>query len=95
MLLAALLLTDRGLQFLDAIVGTLQRLVLHQRRLHQRVDRVRRVAQSLHDRGHGFVVAWGILQLGEPVEEVVDQLAFLRCHGVLHRVERLRSAPVM
>ena len=60
-----------------------------QRGLHQRVDRIRRVAQALHDRGHGLAVARGILQLGEPVEEIVDQLAFLRCHGVLHRVDRI------
>ena len=84
-----LLLADRGLEFLDPVMGALQRLVLHQCGLHQRVDRIRRAAQALHDRGHGLAVARGILQLGEPVEEIVDQLAFLRCHGVLHRVDRI------
>ena len=29
-------------QFLDAVMGALQRLVLHQRGLHQRVDRIGR-----------------------------------------------------
>ena len=45
-----MLLTRARFQFLDAHVGALQRLVLHQRRLHQRIDRVGRVAQALHDR---------------------------------------------
>ena len=52
-------------------------------------------AQALHDRGHGFGIARGVLQLGKPVEKIVNQLAFLRCHGVLHRVEVPRSAGEM
>ena len=45
-----ILLTRRRFQFLDAHVGALQRFVLHQRGLHQRIDRIGRVAQALHDR---------------------------------------------
>ena len=45
-----ILLSRCCFQFLDAHVGALQRFVLHQRRLHQRIDRIGRVAQALHDR---------------------------------------------
>ena len=70
-----------GLQFLDAAVGALQRFVLHQHGLHQRVDRVGRLAQALRNRGDGVGIARRALQSGEPVEKIVDHLAFLRCHG--------------
>ena len=48
--LTLVLLTRARFQFLDALVGALQRFVLHQRGLHQRIDRIGRVAQALHDR---------------------------------------------
>ena len=46
---AGLILLGRccGLQFLDAAVGALQRLVLHQHGLHQRVDRIGRACAGL------------------------------------------------
>ena len=57
-----------GFQFLNTVVGAPQRLVLDQRRLHQRIDGVGRRAQTLHDRRHRLAIARGVLQLGEPVE---------------------------
>jgi hypothetical protein len=82
---AGLILFGRaaGLQFLNAAVGALQGLVLHQHGLHQRVDGVGRRAQTLRDRRGGAEIAWRTLHLREPVEKIVNQLAFLRCHGVL------------
>jgi hypothetical protein len=62
----------RGFQCLDVVVGAFQRFVLHQSGLHQRVDGVGRIAQALHDRGHGLGIARGVLQLGEPVEKIVN-----------------------
>ena len=79
-------LTRSCFQFLDARVSTLQRFVLHQCGLHQRIDGIGRVAQALHDRRHRLRIALGAFQLGEPVEKIVNQLAFLRCHGPLPRV---------
>jgi len=69
------------LQLLDAAVGALQRLVLQQHGLHQSIDRIRGDAQTLGDRGSGVRVPRGVFQLGKSVEKVVNQLAFLRCHG--------------
>ncbi len=81
----------RAFQFLDAVVGALQRLVLHESGLHQRIDGVGRGAQALHDRGHRLGIAGRGLQFGEPVEKIVNQLAFLRCHGLLPRVEWIEA----
>ena len=58
----------RRLQFLDAAVGALQRLVLDQDGLHQCVDRVGRPAQVLRDGTGRLRIARRALQLGEPVE---------------------------
>jgi hypothetical protein len=61
-------------------MGLLQRLVLHQHGLNQRINRVWRDPQALRDRGRRIRIARRTLQLGQPVEKVVNQLAFLRCH---------------
>ena len=71
------------LQFLDACIGPLQRFILKQRGLHQRVNRIRRFAQAFIDGGNGVRVTRRALQLRESVEKIVNQLAFLRCHGFL------------
>ena len=71
-----------ALQFLDAVMGALQRFVLQQHGLHQRVDGIGRLAQALRDRGGGVRIARRALHLREPVEKIVNQLAFLRCHVV-------------
>jgi hypothetical protein len=76
-----------ALQFLDPAVGALQRLVLDQDGLHQRVEGVGGLAQALPDRSPGVRIARRALHLREAVEKIVNQLAFLRCHGVLHCVE--------
>jgi hypothetical protein len=39
--------------------------------------------QSVGDCALGFRVAWRVLKPGEPIEQFVDQLAFLWGHGVL------------
>src|SRR5262249_13158342 len=52
----------------DACIRASERLILHQRRLHERVDRVRRARRSVEDSTLGFRVAWRVFKLGEPVE---------------------------
>ncbi len=84
--LLVLFAAERRLHLLDAVVGALERLVLHQRGLHQRIDAVRCLAQAMHDRRHRLGITRRIFQFCEPVEKIVDQLAFLRGHAVLHRV---------
>ena len=74
------------LQFLDTAVGALERFVLEQHGLYQRVNGIGRVAQALRDRSGGVGIARRALHPGEPVEKIVNQLAFLRGHGVLLRV---------
>ncbi len=70
-----------GLQFLDSAVGALERLVLDQNGLHQRVNGIGRLAQALRHRGDSVGIARRVLQPGEPAEKIIDHLAFLRCHG--------------
>src|SRR5216683_574066 len=70
-----------GLQFLDAAVGALQRFVLEQDRLYQRVNGIGRFAQTLGNGCNGVRIARGALHPEEPVEKIINQLAFLRCHG--------------
>jgi hypothetical protein len=69
-----------ALQLLDAVMGLLQRLVLHQHGLNQRINRVWRDPQALRDRGDCIRIARPAFQLGQPIEKVINQLAFLRCH---------------
>ena len=67
-------------QFLDAGVGTLQRLFLHENGLHHGVGRIRRVAQPFHDELFRLALARGILQPGKPFEQFGNALPFLRGH---------------
>src|SRR6185312_2940318 len=76
----------RLFQLLDAGSGALQRLVLHQNRLYQGIDRIGRLVQTILNGGSRISIAWRALHLGKPVEKIVNQLAFLRCHGVSPRV---------
>ena len=64
-------------------MGALERLVLKQHGLHQGVDGVGRAAQTLRNGGGGVGIARRGFNLAEPVEKIVNQLAFLRCHGRL------------
>jgi hypothetical protein len=81
-------------QFLDAIMGALQRFVLNQCRLHQRIDGVRRTPQALRNSRGGVGIARRGLYLRKPIEKLINQLTFLRCHDDLH-CARLPSAGEM
>ncbi len=83
-----------GLQFLDPVVGALQRFVLEQDGLYQRVNGIGRAAQALRDRSSGVRIARRALHPGEPVEKIVNQLAFLRCHGFSPSLASKRGANV-
>jgi hypothetical protein len=66
-------------QFLDAGIGALERLILQQRRLHQRVGRGRALRAPLRSaarRGIARSLA------GQTIEQVSDKLAFLGRHGM-------------
>jgi hypothetical protein len=59
-----LVASDLRLQLLNARVGALERLIHDQRRLHQRVDCMRRLSQAIRDHALGSWVAGAILQFG-------------------------------
>ena len=61
---AVVLAADLLLQLLDPRVGALECLILNQRRLHKRVDRVRRPSQSIGNEALGIRVAGVAFQLG-------------------------------
>ena len=61
-------------------IGALERLVLHQCGLHQRIDGVGGLPQAVPDQTLRLGVARGILQGGEAVEQVGDEFAFLWGH---------------
>jgi len=52
-------------------VGVLERLVLHQRGLHQRIYGVGSLAQALHDRGQASGSGGAFSSLVRPVEKIV------------------------
>jgi hypothetical protein len=70
-------------KFADARIRAPERLILYEYCLHERIDRVRRMRQSIRDCAFGFRVAWRVLKPGKPLEQFVNQLAFLWGHGVL------------
>jgi hypothetical protein len=72
----------RRLELLDVGIGAFQRLVLQQHGLHQCIDGVGRLAQAVIDGGQGIGIARCSLELPEPVEELVNELAFLRRHDL-------------
>ena len=78
--LARRLLGGPALQLLDAGIGALEGLVLHQDGLHQRVDGVRRAPEPLGDGALGVRIARDSLEGGEAVEQLGDELTFLRGH---------------
>jgi hypothetical protein len=69
-------------QLFDAGVGALQCLVLHQNRLDQRIERVGGLAQTVLNGAGRIRVARCAFHPCKPVEKIVNQLAFLRCHGL-------------
>ena len=68
------------LEFFDAGIGALECLVLDQDRLHQRINRVRRMAQPFADHPLGIGIAALALQRRKAVEQVGDHLSFLRSY---------------
>jgi hypothetical protein len=68
---------------LQAGIRSLERLILHQDRLHQSVSGVRSLSHSILDQAFGIRVTLGIFERGEAVEQLDDELAFLWCHGPL------------
>jgi hypothetical protein len=88
--LRLLLAADLRLQLLDACIGALERLVHDQRRLHQRVDCMRRPSHAIGDDALGVRVARVILQSGQTIEQFIHQLSLLRCHAALPGVHNRR-----
>ena len=79
--LSRLLVAAGTLQRADAGIGALERLVLHQHGLHQRIGRIRRPPKPLDDGAFGLRVSRPVLEPGKAIEELRDELAFLRGHG--------------
>src|SRR5262245_28869654 len=71
----------RIFELADIRVGLLERFVLDEDALHQRVDGVRRLREPLADGLLGLRVARLVFESGEPLEQISDELALLRCHG--------------
>ena len=71
---------DGVLQLLDAGVGALERLLLEEDRLHQRVDGVWCAREPFADRTLGVGIALPALERPEAVEQVGNHLSFLRSH---------------
>ena len=67
----------------DARVRALERFVLHQHGLHQRVGRVGSLPQAVPDQALGVRIALGILQRRQAVEQIDDEIAFLWGHLVV------------
>jgi hypothetical protein len=76
-----LLAAHLRLQLLDAGVGALERLILDQRRLHKRIDCVRRPSQSISNEALGVRVAGTTFQLGQTIEQFVHKFLLLWGHG--------------
>src|SRR5262249_26353797 len=62
-------------------VGTLEEFVLHQHRLDQRVDRIGRAAEPLANQPFRIGVTPLPFQRGKAIEQVRNELLFLRSHG--------------
>src|SRR5262249_30855079 len=70
------------LQFLDTCIGALERLVLQQRRLHQRVNGMRSAPQTIGDQALRLRIALCGFELDQTIEQFIDELGFLRGHSV-------------
>ena len=70
------------LQFLDTCIGALERLVLQQHRLHQRVNGMRSAPQTVGDQALRLRIALCGFELDQTIEQFIDELGFLRGHGV-------------
>jgi len=83
-----------GLQFLDPVVGALQRFVLEQDGLYQRVNGIWARCAGLARSQQWRPDRAPCPPPGEPVEKIVNQLAFLRCHGFSPSLASKRGANV-
>jgi len=70
------------LQFLDTCIGALERLVLQQHRLHQRVNGMRSAPQTVGDQALRLRIALCGFELDQTIEQFIDELGFLRGHSV-------------
>jgi len=68
------------LQLLDAGVGALERLLLEEHRLHQRINRARCTREAFAHRTLCIGIALIALERREALEQVGDHLSFLRSH---------------
>src|SRR5215469_1935336 len=80
------------LQFLDTCIGALERLVLQQHRLYQRVNGMRSAPQTVGDQALRLRIALCGFELDQTIEQFIDELGFLRGHSVS---PCLRTALVM
>src|SRR5260221_508561 len=72
---------DGAFELLNSPVGALEGFVLHQHRLHQRVNRIWRAAEAFANQPFGIGVTTLAFQLGEAFEQIRNELLFLRGHG--------------
>src|SRR4029077_6782697 len=72
LLLFLLTAAELRLQFFDPRVGALERLVLDEGGLHQRIDGMGRTAKSVRDQPFGLRVTRGIFQTRQAGEQFVD-----------------------
>src|SRR4029077_17123139 len=64
----------------DSGVSALERFVLHQYGLHQRIGSVGGLPQAVPDQAFGVRIALGVFQRGQAVEQFDDEIAFLWGH---------------
>src|SRR5262249_27296533 len=72
-----------ALQCFDAGIGGLERLILDEHSLNERIYGVRRASQPIADRALGVGVAGLIFEFGQAVKQICDKLTFLRGHVAL------------
>ena len=68
-LLRLLVAAELRLQFFDTRIGALERLVLDEGCLHQRVGGLRRASQAVRDHALGSRVARAVLQFGQAIKQ--------------------------
>ena len=64
-------------------IGGLERLVLHEHGLHQRVHGMRGASEPFGNDALGLRVAGLAFELSQAIEQIGDELMFLRGHAAL------------
>jgi hypothetical protein len=67
-------------EFADASIRTPESFILHQHSLHQSINGVWSALETTGDRFFRFPFARRRLQLRESIEQIFNQLTFIRCH---------------